>query len=304
MIKDSSASKRVTVKDVAARAGVGHPSVSVVLNGAKSGMHVAPATRQRILEAAAELDYRPNTSARAMKTGRFGCIGLLTSTEPRRYGVQAELQHGIHDELATHDLNLMLVQAPDASLTDEAVVPRLLREWMVDGLLIGYNVCVPPQMAEIIHRHHIPSVWLNAEQEFDSVRPDDEGGTYAATQHLLQLGHRRIAYVSIARPIHYSVAARSAATARRWTKRVCAPGARGRPGASRRGKNTSRARLAVSDHAPHSDALLWWRIRRADILRRTANGAARARAAFPDFYRRISPPLPLHHHGHAADSLP
>jgi LacI family transcriptional regulator len=200
--------KRVTVKDVAALAGVGHPSVSVVLNGARSGMHVAPATRQRILQAAEDLGYRPNTSARAMKTGRFGCVGLLTSTEPKRSNIQLEMQRGIHDELAAHDLHLMLVQAPDASLTDEAAVPRLLREWMVDGLLIGYNVGVPSQMAEIINQHHIPSVWLNADQEFDCVRPDDENGTYAATKHLLQLGHRRIAYISIARPVHYSVAAR------------------------------------------------------------------------------------------------
>ena len=204
----STARKRATVKDVAALAGVGHPSVSIVLNGAKSGMHVSEATRQRIIEAAAELDYQPNTSARAMKTGRFGCVGLLTSTEPRRSNVQSEMQRGIHDELAAHDLHLMLVQAPDVSLTDEAAVPRLLREWMVDGLLIGYNVGIPPLMTELITRNCIPSVWLNAEQEFDCVRPDDEEGTYQATRHLLELGHRRIAYVSIARPIHYSVAAR------------------------------------------------------------------------------------------------
>jgi DNA-binding LacI/PurR family transcriptional regulator len=143
-----------------------------------------------------------------MKTGRFGCVGLLTSTDPQRSNVQSEMQRGIHDELAAHDLHLMLVQAPDVSLTDETAVPRLLREWMVDGLLIGYNVFAPPQMAELITRHRIPSVWLNADQEFDCVRPDDENGIYQATRHLLQLGHRRIAYVSIARPIHYSVAAR------------------------------------------------------------------------------------------------
>jgi LacI family transcriptional regulator len=200
--------KRATVKDVAALAGVGHPSVSIVLNGAKSGMHVSEATRQRILQAAAELNYQPNTSARAMKTGRFGCVGLLTSTDRHRSTVQSELQRGIHDELASHDLHLMLVQAPDVSLTDESAVPRLLREWMVDGLLIGYNVGVPPQMAELIKRHRVPSVWLNADEEFDCVSPADEEGLYQATRHLLQLGHRRIAYVSMARRLHYSVAAR------------------------------------------------------------------------------------------------
>jgi LacI family transcriptional regulator len=208
MMKELGATKRATVKDVAALAGVGHPSVSVVLNGARSGMHVAPATRQRILEAAAELGYQPNTSARAMKTGRFGCVALLTSSEPHRAGVQSPLLQGIYDELGAHDLHLMLARLPDASLLDEAVVPRLLREWMVDGLLIAYNAFVPPVIAEMIQRHRVPSIWLNAEQESDCVRPGDEEGLYNATRHLQNLGHRRIAYVSVARPLHYSVAAR------------------------------------------------------------------------------------------------
>jgi DNA-binding LacI/PurR family transcriptional regulator len=50
-------------------------------------------------------------------------------------------------------------------------------------------------MVEIIERYHIPSIWLNVVREWDCVRPDDEQGGYDATQHLLALGHRRIAYV-------------------------------------------------------------------------------------------------------------
>jgi LacI family transcriptional regulator len=200
--------KRTTVKDVALRAGVGQPSVSVVLNGAKSGMHIAPATRQRIMQAAVELGYQPNNSARAMKTGRFGCVGLLMSTSRARGVVQEHLLEGIHDELALHDQHLMLVKSPDESLTDEAAVPRLLREWMVDGLLVAFNISTPPNMIEIIRRHRIPSIWLNADHEVDCVRPSDEDAGYMAAHHLLEMGHRRIAYVGDKRVWHYSIAQR------------------------------------------------------------------------------------------------
>jgi hypothetical protein len=54
-------------------------------------------------------------------------------------------------------------------------MPRLLREWMVDGLLVAFNLSTPPGMIETIRRHNIPSIWLNSDQEIDCVRPNDEG---------------------------------------------------------------------------------------------------------------------------------
>jgi LacI family transcriptional regulator len=206
--------KKATAKDVALLAGVKQPTVSLALNGAKSGTRISEATRQRIIEAAAELGYRANSSAQAMKRGRFGSVAVLTSVDESRGYVQPPMLDGIHDELAAHGQHLMLVKAPDESLTDEQTLPRLLQEWIVDGLLVGLNQEVnqeeaaPPRMVEIIERYHIPSIWLNVVREWDCVRPDDEQGGYDATQHLLSLGHRRIAYVGLTQykphPEHFS----------------------------------------------------------------------------------------------------
>lgn len=193
--------KKATAKDVALLAGVKQPTVSLALNGAKSGTRISEATRQRIIQAAAELGYRPNSSARAMKSGRFGSVAVLTSINPARGHVQTPMLNGIHDELAANGQHLMLMKAPDESLTDECVMPRLLQEWTVDGLLVGLNQEVddeaapPPRMVEIIERYHIPSIWLNVVRQSDCVRPDDEQGGYDATRYMLELGHRRIAYV-------------------------------------------------------------------------------------------------------------
>jgi LacI family transcriptional regulator len=195
----------ITQKDIAAKLGVSNQLVSYALNGTGT---VSDQMRQRIVATAAELGYRPNTSARVMKTGRFGCVGILMSTIRNRSSVQSLLMEGIHDELALHDQHLMLVKSPDEPLTDEAAMPRLLREWMVDGLLVAFNLSTPPGMIETIRRHNIPSIWLNSDQEIDCVRPNDEAASYDAARHLQELGHRRIAYVTHWQSTHYSVAHR------------------------------------------------------------------------------------------------
>jgi DNA-binding LacI/PurR family transcriptional regulator len=195
----------ITQKDIAAKLGVSNQLVSYALNGTGT---VSDQMRQRIVATATELGYRPNTSARVMKTGRFGCIGILMSTIRNRSALQSLLMEGIHDELALHDQHLMLVKSPDEPLTDEAAMPRLLREWMVDGLLVAFNLSTPPGMIETIRRHNIPSIWLNSDQEINCVRPNDEAAGYDAARHLQELGHRRIAYVTNTKSRHYSVAHR------------------------------------------------------------------------------------------------
>src|SRR4028119_674288 len=191
---------QITQNDVARKLGVSRQLVSYALNDTGT---VSQEMRQRIVATAAELGYRPNTSARVMKTGRFGCIGILMSTIRNRSALQSLLMEGIHDELALHDQHLMLVKSPDEPLTDEAAMPRLLREWMVDGLLVAFNLSTPPGMIETIRRHNIPSIWLNSDQESDCVRPDDEAAAYNATRHLQELGHRRITYVTQVQSTHY-----------------------------------------------------------------------------------------------------
>jgi DNA-binding LacI/PurR family transcriptional regulator len=75
--------RRVTVKDVALRAGVTQPAVSVVLNGARSNTLVSDLKRQKILQAAKELGYRPNLSAQTMRSGKSRMVGVLLRNNSR-----------------------------------------------------------------------------------------------------------------------------------------------------------------------------------------------------------------------------
>lgn len=196
-------SRTVTLKDVAASAGVSPMSVSAVVNGGGRGTrYVSSEARERILRAAEELGYRRNGSAAATATGRFGSVALLTSTRPHHSHHPHNLLHGINAALSAHDLHLMLANLPDEKLTDESFVPKILREWMADGLLIDYIQDIPQRFLEIIERHQIPAVWLNTNQDWDCVRPDDFEAGKRATRHFLELGHTRVAFADFSHSSH------------------------------------------------------------------------------------------------------
>ncbi len=186
--------EKVTTHDIARYLGVARPTVSTVLSGAQSNTRVSAKLRARILKAADELGYRPNAAASAVRRGRFGAIGVLQAADSARGGLPRNSLYGLQVQAFEHDMHLSMGIAPDADLTDPAGLPKVLREWCVDGLLVSYTAAVPPLMVEHIARHRIPAVWMNVRREHDCVHPDDFGGVLSATEVLLELGHRRIAY--------------------------------------------------------------------------------------------------------------
>ncbi|MGH7143062.1 MAG: LacI family DNA-binding transcriptional regulator [Planctomycetota bacterium] len=187
----------VTMLDIAKETGLSRRTVGLALG--PSAHLLRPETCSRIQAACRKMGYRPNSSALAMKTGRFNCIGLLQSTGRARSYMPDGLAEGIHDRLLEDDLQLAVARLPDERLTDAHFVPRILRQWTCDGLLIDYINDIPPRLEELIAHHHIPSIWINAKRTVDCVYPDDFAAARTATQEFLQRGHRRIAYLRCAR---------------------------------------------------------------------------------------------------------
>ncbi|NJK90511.1 MAG: LacI family transcriptional regulator [Blastochloris sp.] len=186
----------VTTMDIARLSGVSQPVVSKVLHGGANNVRVGVATRERIIRIAAEQGYRTNLAAKAMRTGRFGAVTLVMSTTRSRSILPMELLDSIMNALAQKDMHLILARFPDEELVNEGFLPRMLSSWMSDGLLINYNAQIPQKMVELIERHKIPSVWLNSKQSHDAIFPDDVQGGRLATEHLIGLGHRRIAFLN------------------------------------------------------------------------------------------------------------
>ena len=161
-------------------------------------------TRQRVFAAAAELGYRRNAAAVAMGRGRHNAIGLLQSANARLGSVHHNFLAATMEQARAAGLHLSMGQVDDAKLTDDAAVPALMKEWAVDGLVISYVANYPERLVEILHRYRLPAIWANVKREFDAVYADDYAGSRDATEHLLRLGHRDIAYVTHYDGPHYS----------------------------------------------------------------------------------------------------
>jgi len=106
-----------------------------------------------------------------------------------------ELLSGLFDALHAHDYSFLLNQLPSGEATD-ATLPKPLRQLMVDGFLINYQV-IPPCLSSVIERYNVPHVWLNIDRPVGAVRPDDTGAVAQLVEHLLGLGHRRIGYLDL-----------------------------------------------------------------------------------------------------------
>jgi LacI family transcriptional regulator len=208
--KSSAPPRRITMADIAARAGVSRPLVSAALGRGRGTIGVSAKTRERIEAICQELNYRVHATARATRSGRTGSIALLKGTGASTSYRPQQLIDGIHHEAQAHNLSLILDTLADEKLTSEGFVPKMLRELACDGMLINYQHHIPTRMLELIRQHHVPSVWLNSKQPANCVHIDDLGGGEALTNHLLQLGHRRIVYVDFSHPsdllptTHYS----------------------------------------------------------------------------------------------------
>jgi LacI family transcriptional regulator len=161
---------------------------------------VRPETRQRILDAARELRYRPNALARSLRTRRTGTIGLVI---PSLDNVGfAEVTHGIQQAAAQAGRLVLVVEAEalpsDGSGVAEDVYARLVGDGWVDGLIVAYATLEDGHIAHLADQG-IPLVLVNRRTTgvHGSVVVDDLAGSRMAVEHLASLGHERIGFVGL-----------------------------------------------------------------------------------------------------------
>lgn len=176
-----------TARDVARRAGTSTAVVSYVFNNGPRG--VAPATRQRVLDAAAELGYRPNALARSLSRGRTHSIGLIVPDICNPYF--AELARAIEDAAGTTG-NLLLIADSALSAAQERRHALSLIERQVDSVVL-VSVSEEPDLGAFFEAG-IPVVALHPLSERDrrhasSLTIDYEAAAQRATEHLLAHGY-------------------------------------------------------------------------------------------------------------------
>ena len=186
--------KRISIKDVAQRAGVSVTTVSHVLNDVP-GKRISDETRSRVRQAADELNYRPNSVARSLRLQRSQILAMVSdqiATTPHA----GLIILGAQEAASKHGWLLMLVNSGGDRETERAEI-QALQQRQVDGFLYAsmYHrvVDVPPELGDS------PVTLLDArsdDQRIPSVAPDEVQGGQAATQLLLDAGHRRIGLIN------------------------------------------------------------------------------------------------------------
>lgn len=184
--------RRPTLKDVARAAGVSLASASYAVNGSGS---VGEATRAHILQVAADLGYRPNTSAKAMKTGRTGVLGLVLPDLTNPFF--PSLAQAVLQTARRQGYNVLLADTGGAP-EEERTAIRFLMDQGVDGLLwFPIDDTNPKGRRPVPEMDRIPVVVLDRNlPDYDVVLADYALGGRLAADHLIGAGHVDIGVIA------------------------------------------------------------------------------------------------------------
>lgn len=186
-------SPRATQADVARRAGVSRSAASFVLSG-RADMRISDAARERVLRAAEELGYRPNLTARSLRTRKTGTIGLISDTVASTPHAGAMIHGALDASLDRGHLLFVAETGGDAGVEERLVQEMLDRQ--ADGLLYAVMSTRRADPPGQLDGH--PVVLLNCVADpgrFPCVVPDERAGGRTAARLLLDAGHREGVYV-------------------------------------------------------------------------------------------------------------
>lgn len=181
----------VTVKDVAALAGVSTATVSRVINNEKG---IRPETRERVLDAIKTSGYKVNVIARSLKTSRTRIIGLITPEIANDFFMN--IARGVEEYLENYGYTLIISDSHE-SAGGEIRRADLLKEKLVDGVIVIPSTGKGAHFS-VLEESGIPVVLADrAVDDFmcDTVLVDNFKGSYEAISYLIEKGNRRIAFI-------------------------------------------------------------------------------------------------------------
>lgn len=186
--------KKVTMKDIAIKAGVSKATVSMVLN--KKDNSISSATKNKILKIAEELNYIPNSVARSLSTNRSETIGIILPDIINPFF--SEIARAIEDAASKLSYNVIFCNT-DNDTNKEIKYTKLLISKLVDGVvfLTGGKSSEP---LEILHSNNIPFVLVDRDVEYDNnycgIYCLNKEGVIKAIEYLISKGRKKIAFVT------------------------------------------------------------------------------------------------------------
>jgi DNA-binding LacI/PurR family transcriptional regulator len=181
----------VTIKDIAKEAAVSHSTVSRALRGSSL---ISEKTTQLIHDTALKLGYFPSAAARSLKTNRSQALGVIVSNIDDPYF--SEVLQGIEEIAQGHNYSLFMA-ASQRDPEREATIVQAMRQHRVDGVIIC-STTFSDEQSRHFSKYEVPIVVVNNQAAEDyrySIYHDDVDGSRQLTRHLIELGHRKIAYL-------------------------------------------------------------------------------------------------------------
>ncbi len=183
----------ITIRDVADQAGVSKSTVSRCFNQPNL---VDAETLERVLSVARDLGFYPNAMARGLATGKSGIVGLIIPDITNPYF--GYIARGCSEELSTKNMTVALYSTSEES-SREVSTRFLLQQQHVDGLIIISEAASVSRLVESLPSFSSPTVYIEREPDspaIDAVCFDNLGAAGLAADHLIGLGHRKIAIVT------------------------------------------------------------------------------------------------------------
>ena len=185
-----------TMRDIAAAAGVSQSTVSRVLNDVSTRVPIAAETRERVVLTARRLGYRPNPLARGLRGAPTMLLGAVVRdfSDPFFAGAIETLAV----EAMGSGYNVVLGHA-HGRLEEDISLPAVIETRHCDAIVLLGDMQDQPKLLEDLRDSTVPIVALwqgSSPLEFPTVDVDNHAGIYAGLQHLVELGHTRIAFVS------------------------------------------------------------------------------------------------------------
>ena len=191
-----SSSTAVTIRDVAERSGFSSATVSIVLNNAPLARYIPDTTKGRIQRAAAQLGYRPNLFARSLRSRRSHTVGVMVFDMTDPYCTL--VLRGIESHLYQSSFLPILTDVHNERSRFERYLEMLL-DRRIEGLIVLANwLFVDINVLADLEKSNIPTAIVGMELKNDNVSSvivDNMLGAQAALEHLVSLGHRKIAFI-------------------------------------------------------------------------------------------------------------
>ncbi len=185
-----------SIKDVAQKAGVSTATVSHVINDTR---FVAEETKRKVYDAMKELDYRPNSVARSLRSRKSKTIGLLVPIllDDTSNFFFMSIAQGIQSYLKDHGYNLIFSNSNE-NLKDEIEQIKVLNSQFIDGLIIAPTNHKYDYLQDGLGQDY-PVVYIDRQpniQQGDSILVNNQQGAYMACKYLIKKGHKKIGYIS------------------------------------------------------------------------------------------------------------